>query len=91
MGQQQKANGIFGYDPTIGDLQVHHYFPERSDDRWTQAALTVEGKIGNFDLTYAYVAPQARRRSRRRLHRLLVLVRHAVSATARTSTTTTAT
>ena len=24
------------------------------DDRWTQAALTVEGKIGNFDLVYAF-------------------------------------
>ena len=54
MGQHQKANGSAGYEPSIGDLQLHHYFPEDSDDRWTQAALTVEGKIGNFDLTYAY-------------------------------------
>lgn len=54
MGQHQKANGSAGFEPGIGDLQLHHYFPENSDDRWTQAALTVEGKIGNFDLTYAY-------------------------------------
>ena len=27
--------------------------PERVNDHWFQAALTVEGKIGNFDLTYA--------------------------------------
>jgi outer membrane receptor protein involved in Fe transport len=54
MGQHQKANGSSGYEPVIGDLALHHYFPERSDDRWTQAALTVQGKIGNFDLTYAY-------------------------------------
>ncbi|MFT3896635.1 MAG: TonB-dependent receptor [Thermomonas sp.] len=54
MGQRQKANGSAGFEPKIGDLQLHHYFPENSDDRWTQAALTVEGKIGNFDLTYAY-------------------------------------
>ncbi len=27
--------------------------PERYDDKWWQAALTVEGKIANFDVTYA--------------------------------------
>ena len=54
MGQKQEANGSSGYEPKIGDLQLHHYFPENSDDRWTQAALTVQGKIGSLDLTYAY-------------------------------------
>ena len=54
MGQKQEANGSAGYEPKIGDLQLHHYFPENSDDRWTQAALTVQGKIGSLDLTYAY-------------------------------------
>ncbi|MGG6462466.1 TonB-dependent receptor [Solilutibacter silvestris] len=54
MGQRQKTNGIFAFDPAIGDLKVGHFKPEWSDDRWWQAALTVQGKIGNFDLTYAY-------------------------------------
>ena len=27
------------------------YNPERSNDQWIQAALTIEGKIGNWDLT----------------------------------------
>ena len=54
MGQHQKANGSTGYDPRVGDLAVTHFKPETSDDRWTQAALTVQGKIGNFDLVYAY-------------------------------------
>jgi outer membrane receptor protein involved in Fe transport len=54
MGQKQKANGSAGFEQQVGDLQLHHYFPENSDDRWTQAALTVEGRIGNFDLTYAF-------------------------------------
>ena len=54
ISQRQKANGSAGYEPKIGDLELHHYFPENSNDKWTQAALTVEGKIGNFDLTYAY-------------------------------------
>lgn len=54
MGQHQRATGSTGYDPSVGDLEVSHAYPESSDDRWWQAALTVEGKIGNFDLTYAY-------------------------------------
>ncbi|MEO5596816.1 MAG: TonB-dependent receptor, partial [Lysobacteraceae bacterium] len=54
MGQHQKAYGSTGYDPKIGDLKVTHFTPESSDDSWTQAALTVEGKIGNFDLTYVF-------------------------------------
>jgi iron complex outermembrane recepter protein len=53
MGQEQKTRGTFGFDPSIGDLKVSHRFPERSKDRWYQAALTVEGKIANLDVTYA--------------------------------------
>ena len=54
MGQKEKAHGSTGFDPSVGDLKVKHFNPEFSDDRWYQAALTVEGKIGNFDLTYAF-------------------------------------
>jgi iron complex outermembrane receptor protein len=54
MGQHQKAYGSGGTDPSVGDLKVTHFYPEQSDDKWTQAALTVQGKIGNFDLVYAF-------------------------------------
>ncbi len=54
MGQNVVANGNIATDPAIGDLAVTHFYPERTSDRWWQAALTVQGKIGNFDLTYAY-------------------------------------
>lgn len=54
MGQKMRAYGSRGYDPSVGDLAVTHFYPESSDDRWVQAALTVEGRIGNFDLTYAF-------------------------------------
>jgi len=54
MGQRQKANGNFSYDTTVGEREISHAYPESSDDRWAQAALTVQGKIGNFDLTYAF-------------------------------------
>jgi outer membrane receptor protein involved in Fe transport len=53
MGQLEKSNGIGGFDPSVGDLQLHHYFPEYAKDHWYQAALTVTGRIGNLDLTYA--------------------------------------
>nr|WP_046347936.1 TonB-dependent receptor [Sphingomonas changbaiensis] len=52
-GQDQKANGSFGYDQSLGDLKVQRFFPEFNKDKWIQAALTVQGKIGNWDLTYA--------------------------------------
>src|SRR5664279_197965 len=54
VGQGAHVNGIYAFDPRVGDLQVTHYNPEQSEDTWVQSALTVQGKIGNFDLVYAY-------------------------------------
>jgi iron complex outermembrane receptor protein len=53
MAQKTTTHGSFGYDKTLGTLKVAHALPEGSDDKWTQAALTLQGKIGNWDLTYA--------------------------------------
>ena len=54
MGQHQQSRGSSAYDAAIGDLKLTHFYPESADDKWTQASLTVQGKIGNFDLTYAF-------------------------------------
>jgi len=54
MGQQTIANGTPFSDPQVGSLALTHFYKEYTNDRWLQAALTVQGKIGNFDLTYAY-------------------------------------
>ena len=54
MGQKMKATGSSGFDPSVGELELTHFYPESSDDRWAQAALTVQGRIGDFDLTYAF-------------------------------------
>lgn len=54
MGQRQEVNGTFAEDRALGRNEIAHFYPEQSDDRWYQAALTVQGKIGNFDLTYAF-------------------------------------
>ena len=53
MAQMQKSGGLFAYDPSVGDLEVTHFRPESSRDFWSQAQLTVEGKISNLDITYA--------------------------------------
>ncbi|HEY6641212.1 TonB-dependent receptor [Povalibacter sp.] len=53
MAQKQTTDGFFAYDKAAGDLKVARYYPDDSEDKWMQAALTVEGKIGNFDLVYA--------------------------------------
>jgi outer membrane receptor protein involved in Fe transport len=54
LGQDQRSHGSFGFDPTVGDLQVQHFFgPERDHDRFAQAALTIQGRLGTFDITYA--------------------------------------
>lgn len=53
LAQSQRANGTFLYDPAVGDLQVHDFTPEYNIDQWLQAALTIEGKIGNWDVLYS--------------------------------------
>ncbi len=51
--QSLNANGFFGYDPAVGDLDAVRYGPESNQDSVTQTALTVEGKVSDFDITYA--------------------------------------
>jgi iron complex outermembrane recepter protein len=53
MGQTLGASGFFGYDPAVGPLDVVHSGPENDQDSFTQTALTVEGKVHDFDITYA--------------------------------------
>jgi outer membrane receptor protein involved in Fe transport len=65
IAQKMQAYGSAGIDPNVGsadagydsataDMAVKHFYPESSDDRWYQAAMTVEGRVGNFDLTYVF-------------------------------------
>ncbi|HVR90670.1 MAG TPA: TonB-dependent receptor [Novosphingobium sp.] len=51
--QDTRSHGSYGYDPRVGDLKVQHFFPEFRNDKFVQAALTIEGKLGNWDVTYA--------------------------------------
>lgn len=53
MHQDSRTKGVFYYDERLGDLKTQRFRAEPGRDRFTQYALTVEGKIGNFDVTYA--------------------------------------
>ena len=53
IGQVTQADGSFAQERSTavnGKLQTVQYNPETSKDKWLQAALTIEGKIGNWDL-----------------------------------------
>jgi outer membrane receptor protein involved in Fe transport len=51
--QEQRSHGSYAFDPSLGDLKVQRFYPEYRRDRFVQAALTIEGKLGNWDVTYA--------------------------------------
>ncbi|MEI9849660.1 MAG: TonB-dependent receptor [Sphingomonas sp.] len=53
MGQVQKTHGSWAYELAAGAYNTKQYNPEFARDKWYQAALTIEGKIGSFDVTYA--------------------------------------
>ncbi|MBV8911002.1 MAG: TonB-dependent receptor [Gammaproteobacteria bacterium] len=65
MAQSTKANGFNAYaadfnafaggysTPNVGDLQLEHFSPDGLEDRFVDTALTIEGKLSNFDLVYA--------------------------------------
>ena len=53
MFQQTDSHGSYAYDPSVGDLKYQHFFPDYRKDKFIQAALTIEGKLGNWDVTYA--------------------------------------
>ncbi|MEO0031107.1 MAG: hypothetical protein RIS94_865, partial [Pseudomonadota bacterium] len=48
--QYLDAKGGFNFDPRVGDLAVHDYHETYDKDAWWQAALTVTGKIADFDV-----------------------------------------
>jgi len=48
--QKTETGSYSDHDPTIGDLQVVRFYDEHRDDEWSQASLTLEGRIGNIDV-----------------------------------------
>ena len=50
--QELGADGVFDYDPEVGDLKVSRFFPDELDDKFNQTSWTVEGRAGMLDLIY---------------------------------------
>ena len=53
MYQKMKSNGVFYFDPQLGKMKADIFRDAERKDRFWQAALTIQGKIANFDVTYA--------------------------------------
>ena len=51
--QTLEADGVFDYDPTVGDLEVVRYAEDRLEDTFGQTAWTVEGRVGELRALYA--------------------------------------
>ncbi len=51
--QNQVSHGGFLFDPRKGDLAVTDFLPSLNKDRWWQAALTIQGKLSDWDVTYS--------------------------------------
>lgn len=53
--QHLTSQGVFDVDPALGgdDLNVARFFNDSLDDVFRQYSITVNGKFGGFDLTYA--------------------------------------
>ncbi|MCC5795465.1 MAG: TonB-dependent receptor [Chromatiales bacterium] len=50
--QELGADGVFDYDPEVGDLKVNRFFPDRLRDEFGQTAWTLSGRLGMLDVIY---------------------------------------
>lgn len=50
--QNLGADGVFDFDPDVGDLQVNRFFPDRLRDEFGQSSLTLNGRLGMLDVIY---------------------------------------
>lgn len=46
------TEGVFDYDPAVGDLEVSRFSPDNLDDEFSQTAWTLEGRLGALDVVY---------------------------------------
>jgi iron complex outermembrane receptor protein len=53
MHQNLKSKGVFYMNEELDDFEVTRFRKEPAKDKFTQVALTIEGKVANFDVTYA--------------------------------------
>lgn len=50
--QRLKTDGVFNYDPSVGDLKVRQYGPNSLRDDTDLSTLTIAGRLGFLDIIY---------------------------------------
>ena len=50
--QQLKVDGVFEYDPLIGDLKVQQFNPNTLRDKFDETTWTLKGRLGFLDAIY---------------------------------------
>lgn len=50
--QELGADGVFDYDPEVGDLEVQRFFPDKLRDAFSQTAWTATGSIDELEVVY---------------------------------------
>jgi len=50
--QTIEADGVFDYDPTVGDLEVTRFFPDSLEDTFGQTTWTLNGRLAMLDMVY---------------------------------------
>ncbi|MDT8439367.1 MAG: TonB-dependent receptor plug domain-containing protein [Wenzhouxiangellaceae bacterium] len=46
------SDGVFDYDPEVGDLKVSRFFPDELDDKFNQTSWTLNGRLGMLEAVY---------------------------------------
>ena len=52
MRQALKTNGVFNYEPGVGDLKVTQFGPNSLRDDWDVSTVTLKGRLGMLDVIY---------------------------------------
>lgn len=50
--QELDADGVFDYDPEVGDLQVQRFFPDWLEDSFNQINWTLDGRLNALQVIY---------------------------------------
>ncbi len=50
--QTLEADGVFDYDPSVGDLEVRRFFPDKLKDKADLTSWNVEGRLGPLRAIY---------------------------------------
>jgi iron complex outermembrane recepter protein len=50
--QSMEADGVFAYNPQLGDLNVQQYNPSQDLDKFEDTAWTLNGRVGALKLVY---------------------------------------